>query len=765
MHPRTLALFPLTALLACAGSRPGAPAAEGPTAAPTAAAPARQGGLRALADARGLLLGAAVSPAQLDDPTYAALLVKNFNYLTPENSLKWIVVHPTPDRFAFDEGDKLVAFARKNGMTVRGHTLTWHFQNPGWLSGMGASTEAEDLLREHIATVVGHYRGQIRDWDVVNEPLDENGQLRKSVWAQAIGPAYIEKAFRWAHQADPQARLFLNDYGVEELSAKSDAFYELVKGLLAKGVPLHGVGLQFHLDGKYNPDFAAVARNLERLRALGVEVQITELDVRLEEPATPEALAQQGQIYAELVRAALAYKLSAFVTWGFTDRYSWVPAAFRGFGHALPFDADYAPKPAALAIRDALAGPAIAPEYFKKFGTGGPSRTAPPFRAVKVAAPPAVDGAGGDAAWKNAYAYQLGVNQIAAGNMAPPTSQDDVYGTLRVVYKGTTLYGLLARTDDVTVTTHKDPWENDNFELFYRLDGGWKQIRTIVGQDWQKDQRPQAGKAVWSADGKVLEFEVEMGSALAGRTIGFSAALSDNDTPERASRKCQLYPIPGNNTGWQGKGFGELTLEDATGGFTDGPVAGDAMPFVAAAALTAPALDGDPSDAAWSAATRYPFSFNQLSREQVVPRSAVNPGTFKLVSSGGAVYGLVQLAEGAPARYDAVEVAFSLDGKSTVRVAAAGKDFAAAAGAPPAKAVWSKDGRALEFRVQLGDDALSGKRARFAIELLGVAGAGGKRSVALAPFPGYARLEGGGGEDLGALMSRKAADTATLLIQ
>ena len=751
---RALALLSCAALTACAGSRP----------APAAAPGAQEPGLRRLADARHLLLGAAVMPGQLRDRRFAETLVRNFGYLTPENSLKWPVVHPAPGQYNFAEADQIVAFARAHGMAVRGHNLAWHFQNPYWLEGsIGHGSAAEELLHEHIAKVVGHFKGQVRDWDVVNEPLDENGELRKSPWLLAIGPDYIGKAFRWAHHADPKARLFLNEYGNEALDLKSDAFYRLVKRLLEEGVPVHGVGLQFHLDGRYTPDFGSIAKNLERLRALGLEVQFTELDVRLPQPATPEAIAQQAQIYAELVRAALAYEVSAVITWGLTDRYSWVPSFFRGQGSALLFDDAYGAKPAAVAVRDVLAGAAPTPEYFKKYASG-PARTAPPFRAVRAQAAPAVDAIPDDAAWKDAYAYSLAFNQLAPGNMAPPPSQKDVYGTLRLAFRGSMLYGLLTRVDDVTVTSQKDPWENDNFELFYRLDGGWKQIRTIVGQDWQKDQKPQAGKAVWSADGKVLEFEVEMGSDLTGRTIGFSAALSENDAGS-TGRKAQLYPVPGNNTGWQGKGFGELTLQDASGGFPDGPVIGDAMPFAAAAAATPPALDGDPSDAQWTQATRYPFAYNQLARAQVVPETGTNPATFKLLAVGSSVYGLVELAEGAQARYDAVEVAFALDGATTVLTAAAGKDFTAAPGARPARAAWSEDRRTLEFQVQLSDAALSGKRARFALGLLGVADAAGKRSVALEPFPGYARIDEAGGQDLGAIMSKKGIDTAELLLQ
>jgi endo-1,4-beta-xylanase len=738
----------------------------GPGVASGAAAPAREPpGLRELAAARGLHLGAAVAPGHLQDKELAEALVRNFDYLTPDNSLKWEAVHPAPGQYRFDDADAIVAFAQAHGMAVRGHNLAWHIQNPAWLLG---SSELRDdpqaLLREHITQVVGHFKGKIRDWDVVNEPLDENGELRKNLWLVAIGPDYIERAFRWAHEADPQAKLFLNEYGNETPGPKSDAFQKLVKDLLARGVPIHGVGLQFHLEGRYVPDFGAVAKNLERLAALGVEVQITELDVRLEQPAGPEALAQQAQIYAELTRAALAYKASALITWGMTDRFSWIPGHFRGQGSALLFDEQLRPKPAAAAVRDVLAGPPPDPAYFTKYTTGI-ARSSPPLRATMARVPPVLDGVANDAAWKDAYVYSLAFNQLAGGNMAPPLSQKDVHGTLRLVFRGTRLYGLLTRVDDVTVTVHKDPWENDNFELFYRLDGAWRQIRTIVGQDWQKDHRPRDGKAVWSADGSVLEFEADLGSELAGRTIGFSAALSDNDTPDRASRKCQLYPFPGNNTGWQGKGYGELTLQDATGEFTEGEAVGDPMLFTAAAG-TAPAVDGDPSDAQWSLAPRYPFAYNQLSRDQSIPFTGGNtPGTFRLLAAGNTVYGLVQLAEDASARYDAVEVALALEGKTAVLTAAAGKEFAATPGAPPARAAWSKDGRTLEFQVQLSDAPLSGKRARFTLGLLGVKGADGKRLVALEPFPGYARMEQAEGQDLGALMSRKTLDMAELLLQ
>ncbi|MEM2167923.1 MAG: endo-1,4-beta-xylanase [Candidatus Bathyarchaeia archaeon] len=304
--------------------------------------------LRSIAEKCGIYIGAAVERGLLNIPDYAQILKREFNILTTENALKFGPVHPQPNTYSFGDADYIINFAESNRMKVRGHTLVWHHQLPDWVTqGKYAREEWINILREHIMTVVGRYRGRIYAWDVVNEAIDDSGILRDTVWLRNIGPEYIEMAFRWAHEADPQALLFYNDYGAEGLNAKSDAIYNLVKGLLEKGVPIHGVGLQMHTSLENPPSPEEVAANIKRLNELGLEVHITEMDVRIKMPAKWEDLIKQAEIYRDILRVCLsADNCKAFVMWGFTDKYSWIPGSFSGYGAALIFDESYMPKPA-----------------------------------------------------------------------------------------------------------------------------------------------------------------------------------------------------------------------------------------------------------------------------------------------------------------------------------------------------------------------------------------------------------------------------------
>jgi len=315
--------------------------------------------LRSLAQARGIRIGAAVAPEPLLGETlYAETLGREFNILTTESAMKFEPVHPSRDHYTFCYADAIVAFAKASDMQVRGHTLVWHHQLPGWLTeGNFTRDELEMILQEHIFTVVGRFRGQVTYWDVVNEAVADDGSLRDTIWLRGIGPEYIDLAFRWAHEADPQARLFYNDYGGEGLGPKSDAIYSLVQGLLQRGVPIHGVGLQMHISLGSSPKPQDVVENMNRLGALGLEVHITELDVRIEGPVTEEKLAAQASIYCDLLEVCLsAQNCKAFVLWGFTDRHSWIPQFFPGSGAALIFDESYHPKPAYNALIDVLSG-------------------------------------------------------------------------------------------------------------------------------------------------------------------------------------------------------------------------------------------------------------------------------------------------------------------------------------------------------------------------------------------------------------------------
>jgi endo-1,4-beta-xylanase len=278
-------------------------------------------------------------------------------------------VHPAPDSYDFSQGDQVVDFAARHGMKVRGHTLVWHQQNPKWLTdGKHSSSELAKILEKHIKTVVEHYRGKIFAWDVVNEAFDElrPGELRSTIWHDQpeidlahSGTSYIERCFRWAHEADPQALLFYNDAEAEVINPKSDAIYAMVRDFRQRGVPIDGVGLQMHI-AHMRADVASISENIKRLTALGVQVHITEMDVALPVNADGnprrDDLQRQADIYRQIVAACLAYReCTAIQTWGFTDRYSWIGSHSKHTeGAALLFDREYRVKPAYEAVRGAL---------------------------------------------------------------------------------------------------------------------------------------------------------------------------------------------------------------------------------------------------------------------------------------------------------------------------------------------------------------------------------------------------------------------------
>ena len=191
----------------------------------------------------------------------------------------------------------------------------------------------------------------------MNEAVGDNSALRDSIWLRGIGPQYIDMAFQWAHEANPQARLFYNDYGGEGLGRKSDAIYALVKGMLQRGVPLDGVGLQMHISLDRYPNPQDVLANMRRLAALGLEVQITEMDVKTQDDARPmqAKLAAEAQLYGAMLHTCLSVtSCTAFVMWGFTDAHSWIPAYTGHADYPLIFDTQYRPKPAYFALKNVL---------------------------------------------------------------------------------------------------------------------------------------------------------------------------------------------------------------------------------------------------------------------------------------------------------------------------------------------------------------------------------------------------------------------------
>ncbi|MFC8937552.1 endo-1,4-beta-xylanase [Streptomyces griseoincarnatus] len=295
------------------------------------------------------------------DKEYRKVLGREFSSVSPENQMKWDYIHPERDRYDFEQADAIVEFARKNRQVVRGHTLLWHSQNPAWLEeGDFTKAELRGILREHITKVVGRYKGKIQQWDVANEIFDDQGNLRtqENIWIRELGPEIVADAFRWAHKADPKAKLFFNDFNVESVNAKSDAYYALVKDLLKQRVPVHGFSVQGHLSTRYGFP-GDLADNLHRFDALGLETAVTELDVRMDVPEgslpTPAQEKQQAEYYQRVLEACLDVEgCNSFTIWGFTDKYSWVPVFFEGEGFATVMTEDFDRKPAYYALRDTL---------------------------------------------------------------------------------------------------------------------------------------------------------------------------------------------------------------------------------------------------------------------------------------------------------------------------------------------------------------------------------------------------------------------------
>ncbi len=346
------------------------------------------------AEVRGaFLVGAAINNAQIEgtDTLGVALIRRQFSTISPENVLKWERVHPKPDTFDFSLADKYVAFGKKNGLAVIGHTLVWHSQTPRWVfqDASGKPVSRDTLLarmRNHILTVVGRYKGRIKGWDVVNEALNEDGTLRKSPWLNIIGEDFIAKAFQFAHEADPSAELYYNDYSLEN-PAKRDGAVALVRKLQAQGIKVSAVGSQGHYKMDW-PAPAAVDSTIAAFAALGVKVSITELDVDVLPQARPQfrgadvnfradtstalnpyaralpdsvqqALARR---YGELFGAFLKHRdaLERVTFWGVNDADSWLnnwPVRGRS-SYPLLFDRAGQPKPAfdavVAAVRAAL---------------------------------------------------------------------------------------------------------------------------------------------------------------------------------------------------------------------------------------------------------------------------------------------------------------------------------------------------------------------------------------------------------------------------
>lgn len=305
-------------------------------------------------------IGAAVNPRTIIRA--GDLIAKHYNSLTAENEMKFASLHPAEETYTFEEADKIAAFAREHGKKMRGHTLVWHNQTTDWLfqeadGGPVNRDKLFDRLKSHIDTVVKRYKEDIYAWDVVNEVIADEGPdlLRPSKWLDIAGPGFIAKAFEYAHEADPKAQLFYNDYN-ESNPLKRDKIYSLVKSLLEQDVPVHGIGLQAHWN-LYSPGLDEIRAAIEKYASLGLRLQLTELDVSmfrhddlrkdLVRPAG-EMLEQQEKRYEELFNLLAEYRnhIDAVTFWGAADDYTWLSDfPVRGRKNwPLLFDESHEPK-------------------------------------------------------------------------------------------------------------------------------------------------------------------------------------------------------------------------------------------------------------------------------------------------------------------------------------------------------------------------------------------------------------------------------------
>jgi len=332
-------------------------------------------------------IGVAVSPRSLEGVS-GEFIKKHFNSLTPENVMKPALIQPQEGKFSWAEADKIVDFAQANGMKVRGHTLCWHNQTGEWMfkdaQGIQASKELVlARLKEHITQVVSRYKGKIYAWDVVNEAIDNldpaNVGYRQTLWYKICGDEFIAKAFQWAHEADPKAVLFYNEYNTEN-PAKREKTYEMLKKMLAQGVPINGVGIQAHWDigspkhvGQLNQpgegDFIipgssedAIRESINKFSSLGLVVQITELDVSIYTSRTdtlnlgftPEREQKQIDFYKKAFKVFRDKKkvITGVTFWNLSDRSSWLDSRTprRGKAYPLLFDENMKPKKAYWAV-------------------------------------------------------------------------------------------------------------------------------------------------------------------------------------------------------------------------------------------------------------------------------------------------------------------------------------------------------------------------------------------------------------------------------
>lgn len=496
----------------------------------------------------------------------AKVVFEHFNAITPENLLKPDAMQPTEGNFNFSNANAMMNFAQKHDLAVIGHTFCWHQQSGNFLGYVDTREEAIEQLRTHIQTVAGKYAGQITSWDVCNEIIADGARLgsdgdwtkclRKNQWYESIGPDYVALAFQFAHEADPNAKLYYNDYNLNEKN-KADAAAAMVRDLIAQGVPIHGIGMQGH----YNTgtSIAGVEYSLALFSKIeGIEISITELDVTVnaaegQRSLTEEQEIQQAVVYAKLFQLYNKYadKIARVTFWGLTDGTSW-----RSDRFPCLFNNDYTPKEAVYAILD--------PETYLELhaqGYGNNMREAEASYGT-----PVIDGVI-DPIWDDTKEYQVNT-MITAWNGAT--------GTVKMLWDENYLYVLATVTDGNLSDKSKNAYEQDSVEIFldqnfgrtgfYEEDDGQYRVnfkgKVSFGSNMINDVLTESfqGDAVYYNNKYVAEFAIPwVVDVKEGSVVGFDAQINDanvNGTRDSIAK----FSDPTDNSWSSTENYGKLKL-------------------------------------------------------------------------------------------------------------------------------------------------------------------------------------------------------------
>lgn len=284
-------------------------------------------------------IGVSVLSEQLfSNNNYQSFINSEFSGITPENAMKMETINPTKGMYNFRDADEIVRWAESNKKVIRGHPIIWHRQVPSYLKNLD-NNQLKEIFESHILTIVKRYQNSVFIWDIVNEAINSDGTLRKSIWLKHLGPDYIKDAFILAHHANPKAKLFYNDYDLTMPGPKFDSAYELIKDLLKKKIPIHGIGLQMHLRPEFKQSEEGLRLVIQKFSELGLEIHLTEIDIAIPTPSSLNDREEQARTFQFIGSVCNQFpSCTSLSLWGLNDTVSWIPSHFKGLGEATLLD-------------------------------------------------------------------------------------------------------------------------------------------------------------------------------------------------------------------------------------------------------------------------------------------------------------------------------------------------------------------------------------------------------------------------------------------